>query len=44
VNIGGQNLKIWKDILIADPVNAQFSGDLVYAGKTEPADLKKILI
>ena len=44
VKVGNQDLKIWKDILIADVVNANFNTEIVYTGKVEPEDLKKFNI
>lgn len=39
VTIGDQNLKIWKDILIADVVDYQINTDILYLGKVEPSEL-----
>lgn len=44
VKINGSELKIWKDILVADVVNAAYSGEIIHAGKAEPADLAKLNI
>jgi len=41
VNINGKELQLWKDYLVAEPVNAKLEGDIVYAGNSEPDDLKK---
>lgn len=39
VSIGDKNLKIWKDILIADVVDYQINTDILYLGKVEPNEL-----
>lgn len=42
LKLGNQSLKVWKDFLVAEPVNAQIDGDVVYAGNSEPEDLAKL--
>lgn len=44
LKIGDQNLKLWKDFLVAEPVNASLDAEIVYAGNTEPEDLAKFNI
>ena len=44
LKIGDQNLKLWKDFLVAEPVNSTLDGDIVYAGNAEPEDLSKLNI
>ncbi len=39
ITIGDQNLKIWKDILIADVVDYKINTDILYLGKVEPNEL-----
>lgn len=41
LKIGDNQLKLWKDFLVAEPVNANISSEIVYAGTCEPEDLKK---
>ncbi|AFL97849.1 M20/M25/M40 family metallo-hydrolase [Ornithobacterium rhinotracheale] len=41
IKINNNELKIWKDILVADVVNANFDGQIVYAGQSEPEELTK---
>ncbi|MBK1895680.1 M20/M25/M40 family metallo-hydrolase [Chryseobacterium paridis] len=42
MKLGGTTLKLWKDFLVAEPVNANLDADVVYAGNTEPEDLSKL--
>lgn len=42
VKVGGNTLKLWKDFLVAEPVNANLDTDIVYAGNTEPEGLSKL--
>lgn len=44
LKIGDQNLKLWKDFLVAEPVNASIDAEIVYAGNAEPEDLPKLNI
>ena len=39
VKIGDKNLKIWKDILVSDVVNAHFSLPIISVGEVEPEQL-----
>lgn len=39
VKIGDNNLKLWKDILIADIKDNHFSAPVLYLGKVEPEEL-----
>ncbi|ANO47616.1 peptidase M28 [Flavobacterium columnare] len=39
IKIGNKSLNIWKDILVADVVNADFKTAIVYVGKVEPDEL-----
>lgn len=41
LKIGGNNLKLWKDFLVAEPVNAHLDTEIVYAENAEPEDLSK---
>ncbi|WBV56573.1 M20/M25/M40 family metallo-hydrolase [Chryseobacterium daecheongense] len=42
VKLGENTLRLWKDFLVAEPVNAHLETDVVYAGNTEPEDLSKL--
>lgn len=42
IKIGNQSLELWKDILVADVVNAQYDGEILYLGKVEPEDILKL--
>lgn len=44
VKVDGKELKLWKDILIADVVNVNFNSEIIYTGKIEPEDLTKFKI
>ena len=44
ITLNAKPLKIWKEILVADVVNAKYNGEIVFAGKTEPEDLAKFNI
>lgn len=44
LKIGNNNLKLWKDFLVAEPVNASVDAEVVYAGNTEPEDLSQLNI
>lgn len=44
VSIGQTDLKLWKDFLVAEPVNAKIDTDLVYAGDKQPEELSSINI
>jgi hypothetical protein len=37
--IGGTNLKLWKDILVQDVTDNQFTAPILYLGKVEPQEL-----
>jgi hypothetical protein len=39
VKIGDKTLKIWKDILVQDVTDNNFSAPILYLGKVEPQDL-----
>lgn len=39
IKIGDKNLKLWKDILIADVKDNRFSAPVLYLGKVEPEEL-----
>ena len=39
VKIGDKNLKIWKDILVQDVTDNNFTAPVLYLGKIEPQDL-----
>lgn len=39
IKIGGNNIRLWKDILVADVVNADFKSNIIYVGKAEPEEL-----
>lgn len=39
VKIGDKNLKIWKDILVQDVTDNNFTAPILYLGKIEPQDL-----
>jgi hypothetical protein len=39
VKIGDKNLKIWKDILVQDVTDNNFTAPILYLGKVEPQDL-----
>ena len=39
IKIGGTTLRLWKDILVADVVNADFKTNIAFVGKVEPNDL-----
>lgn len=41
LTIGENKLKLWKDFLVAEPVNANLDSEIVYAGNAEPEDLSK---
>lgn len=41
LKIENTNLQLWKDFLVAEPVNAQIDTDIVYVGNTEPENLSK---
>ncbi|GAB0155976.1 hypothetical protein CHRYSEOSP005_12380 [Chryseobacterium sp. Alg-005] len=42
LKIGENSLKLWKDFLVAEPVNAHLDSEIVYAGNAEPEDLSKL--
>ncbi|ASW74273.1 peptidase M28 [Chryseobacterium piperi] len=42
MKIGGSTLKLWKDFLVAEPVNTNIDADIVYAGNAEPEELSKL--
>lgn len=42
VKLGENTLRLWKDFLVAEPVNAHLETDVVYAGNTEPENLSKL--
>ena len=44
LRIGENNLKLWKDFLVAEPVNTVIVTDIVYAGSAEPEELSKLNI
>ena len=44
LKIGDTSLKLWKDFLVAEPVNASLDADIVYAGNAEPEELAKLNI
>lgn len=44
LKIGDNSLKLWKDFLVAEPVNANIDSEIVYAGNAEPEDLSKLNI
>ncbi len=44
LKIGDTSLKLWKDFLVAEPVNASVDAEIVYAGNAEPDDLAKLNI
>lgn len=39
VKIGGKLLKLWKDVLVMDVINSDFSSEIVNVGKVEPEQL-----
>lgn len=39
IKIGGKNLQLWKDILVQDVTDNQFSAPILYLGKVEPQEL-----
>ena len=41
LKIGENHLKIWKDFLVAEPVNSTLNSEIVYAENAEPEDLGK---
>ena len=44
LKIGNRDLKLWKDFLVTEPVNANINADMLYAGNAEPEDLQKLNI
>lgn len=42
LKIGENNLKLWKDFLVAEPVNVNLNTEVVYAGNAEPEELSKL--
>ena len=44
LKIGDSDLKLWKDFLVTEPVNANINADMLYAGNAEPEDLQKLNI
>ncbi|HEX7868882.1 MAG TPA: M28 family peptidase [Chryseobacterium sp.] len=44
LKIGENQLKLWKDFLVAEPVNANIDTEIIFAGNTEPDDLSKLNI
>lgn len=44
LKIGDNSLKLWKDFLVSEPVNANIDSEIVYAGNAEPEDLLKLNI
>ncbi len=44
LKVGDKNLKLWKDFLVAEPVNTAFDAEIVYAGNTEPEGLSALNI
>ncbi|MCI3935655.1 M20/M25/M40 family metallo-hydrolase [Chryseobacterium aahli] len=44
LKIGETQLKLWKDFLVAEPVNANIDSEIVYAGNTEPENLSQLNI
>ncbi|REC75749.1 M20/M25/M40 family metallo-hydrolase [Chryseobacterium rhizosphaerae] len=44
LKIGDKNLRLWKDFLVAEPVNASVDAEIVYAGNTEPENLSTLNI
>ncbi|WP_396170561.1 M28 family metallopeptidase [Flavobacterium sp.] len=39
VKIGGKNIQLWKDILVQDVTDNQFTAPILYLGKVEPQEL-----
>lgn len=39
IKVAGNSIRLWKDILVADVVNADFKSSVIYVGKTEPQEL-----
>jgi len=44
LKIGNQPLTLWKDFLVAEPVNSNMVADVLYAGNAEPEELSKLNI
>lgn len=44
LKIGDRQLQLWKDFLVAEPVNASIDSDIIYAGNTEPENLSQLNI
>lgn len=42
LTIGKQPLQLWKDYLVAEPVQSRIASEIVYVSKPEPEDLKKL--
>ena len=40
LSINGQKLQLWKDFLVAEPVNADLNSEIVFAGNAEPEDFR----
>lgn len=44
VSIGNKNLSLWKDYLVAEPVNAKIEAEVIYARDLQPEQLPSIHI
>ena len=44
LKIGDNQLRLWKDFLVAEPVNANIDSEIIYAGNTEPENLSQFNI
>lgn len=42
LKIGEIQLKLWKDFLVTEPVNANIDAEIIYAGNTEPENLSQL--